>query len=86
MDPEVWDKSSDGVEFRVAIREGSKLATIVARRVSPKSEPRDREWISGTVDLAQFANRSVEIVLSTDPMASADYDWGGWATARIAIN
>jgi len=86
MDPEVWNKSTDGVEFRIAIRDGNTLTPVVARRLNPRSEPQDREWISGTVDLSRFAHRSVEIVLSTDPVASPDYDWGGWADAKIVVH
>ena len=86
MDPGAWDKTIDGVEFRVSIREGDQATPILTRRVNPRSRPQDRGWLSGTADLARFAGRRVEIVLSTDPVASADYDWAGWAAARVVIN
>lgn len=85
MDEGVWDKTTDGVEFRIAVREGERLTPVAARRVDPKSQPSDRGWISGSVDLSQFAHRTVELVISTDSVGASDFDWGGWATARIAI-
>ncbi len=85
MDPEVWDKTTDGVEFRIQLREGNRLTPIVTRRVDPRSKPADRQWISGNVDLANFEHRRVELVVSTDSVDSADFDWGGWAAARIVL-
>lgn len=84
MDPEVWDKGGDGVEFRVEVREGGFESAVFSAYVDPKSDGSQRRWIESSVDLGPFGGREVELVLRTLPGDSGDFDWAGWATPRIA--
>lgn len=86
LDPQVWDKSGDGVEFQVAVRHREGLEVLFRRHVDPRGNPSDRSWIDGSVDLGRLAHREVEIILSTGHAGSPDFDWAGWANPRIVIH
>ncbi len=83
LDPQVWDKPGDGVEFQVEVRDGDEAEILFATYVDPKRNLSDRRWIDGSVDLSRFAYREIELVLRTLPGASADFDWAGWAEPRL---
>ncbi len=83
IDPAVWDKPGDGVEFQVAVRVGEKTDSLFSSYIDPKAKSEDRRWVTGTVDLGAYAHKEVELIFSTHPGASADYDWAGWGTARV---
>lgn len=81
VDPEVWGKSGDGVEFQVEVKpEGASEAQVAySAFVDPKNRPGDRRWVDVSVDLSRFAHKEVQLRLRTLPGASGDYDWAGWA-------
>jgi hypothetical protein len=83
IDPAVWDKSGDGVDFQVVVIL-SKREVAFSRYVDPKHEPADRRWIDASVDLSPYAGRNIVVELGTSPHQSADYDWAGWATPKVA--
>jgi hypothetical protein len=83
MDPEVWDRSGDGVEFQMELREGDRSIPLFSAYIDPRSNPSDRRWVEASVDLSRFAFQRVNLVLRTLPGASAEHDWAGWATLRM---
>ncbi len=83
LDPEVWDKPGDGVEFQVGLRDGGMATTLFATYLDPKRDPSCKRWVDGSVDLSRFAYREIELVLRTLPGRSADFDWAGWAAPRM---
>ena len=85
IDPEVWGKRGDGVEFQVAVREGGQEKVLYSHYLDPKSVPADRRWVDAEVDLGPYAHREVQVVLRTLPGASPDYDWAGWAQPKIIL-
>ena len=85
LDPEVWEKAGDGVTYLVEVGDGGKQERVYSRYVDPKTRESDRKWIEGEVDLGAFAQRFVELTFRADSGASAEYDWGGWATPRVVI-
>ena len=85
MDPEVWDKPGDGVEFVVEARQGTETVRLFSSWIDPKRDMAQREWIEGEVDLAQYEHQEVELVLRTLPGQSAEYDWAGWAQPRVTL-
>ncbi len=86
LDPAVWDKAGDGVEFEVKVDNGANQLSLFKQFVDPKNRPSDRRWIEASVDLSAFAHQKVNVVFSTRPGATDEYDWAGWANARIAID
>ncbi len=83
LDPEVWDKAGDGVQFQVEVRDQGKATTVFSQYLDPKKNPSDRRWVDASVDLSYFAYREVDLVLRTFPGASNEFDWAGWATPRL---
>lgn len=85
VDPAVWDKAGDGVEFEVLVREGDGTERVFSRYIDPKGNPADRRWVVESIELARYAHREVEVVLRTQPGATGEFDWAGWAEPRITI-
>ena len=86
MDPQVWDRAGDGVQFKVAAVEGSTTHPLFSRWVDPKNEPADRRWIEGAVDLGPFVGKEVTLLLETSPGANPAWDWAGWGGLRLAAS
>jgi hypothetical protein len=81
---EVHDKS-DGVGFRLEVKDGDKIEAVFQTVLNPKDVPADRSNRAVRVDLAQYAGRDVELLFSTDPGPSDNnaWDWAGWAAPRF---
>jgi hypothetical protein len=84
VDPEVWSKPGDGVEFEVDVTpSGGPTERLFTKYVNPKAQASDREWIEESVDLGQDGGKTVSLTLRTLPGSSPDYDWAGWANLRV---
>ena len=79
-------EKSDGVGFRLEVKEGDRIETVFQTVLNPKEVPADRSSRAVRVDLGQYAGREVELLFSTDPGPSGDNarDWAGWAAPRFA--
>ncbi len=85
INPAVWDKTGDGVEFRVEAVKDGRTTTLLSRYIDPKANAADRKWFDYSLDLQQFAGEEVELRLQTLPGASADFDWAGWSDPRVVL-
>ncbi len=85
IDPAVWDKSGDGVEFSVDAIVRGDTVQLFSHYIDPKSRPEDRTWTEGSVDLSRFAHEEIDLVLSTHPGTTGEFDWAGWAAPRVTI-
>lgn len=86
MPHDAWDKGGDGVEFTVAIAQGSGEPTVLFRRyVNPKANEEDRRWFEETIDLSLYEGQRVRLILSTSvgPAGNPGWDFAGWADPVI---
>ena len=83
LDPQVWDRPGDGVDFEVEVRSGERVEKVFSAYVDPKKDLAQRRWTEASVDLSPYGGQVVELTLSTLPHASPDHDWAGWAQPVI---
>ncbi|HEX9015488.1 MAG TPA: hypothetical protein VF960_05720, partial [Chloroflexota bacterium] len=90
LQPDVWDKPGDGVDFLVrALRWDPKSQRNVeeplfSQYVDPKKDPAARRWLDAAVSLDHFSDQVITLTFQTLPHDSPDYDWAGWNSIRIA--
>lgn len=82
LDPGSWTGEGDGVMFEVAV-EGSEPTTVFSQWLDPKSNPADRRWIDGAVDLSPYLGQPVTLHLRTLPGVDSVSDWSGWGDLRL---
>jgi len=87
IDPAVWEKSVDGVEFVITIKDEGEVRTIFSHYVDPKNFPQDRKWHDFRLPLDEFANRNVVIsfITSSGPKGNAENDWAHWSNPLIMV-
>lgn len=78
VDPEVWEKQGDGVEFQIELKHDLRQQFLITHFVDPKRNPEQRKWNELSIDLSPFGGKEVQIILRTLPGASPDFDWAGW--------
>jgi hypothetical protein len=88
--PAAWDKSTDGVFFRIGVADGDRYTSLTERLVDPMRTPDDRRPIPVDIDLAPYAGREMQIVFNTATSApgtayDAAYDWALWGGPRIVL-
>jgi O-antigen ligase len=88
--PEAWDKSTDGVVFRIGVSDGHRYTSLTDRLVDPKHEPDDRRPIPVDLDLSSYAGLEMQIIFSTANStpgrpSDATYDWALWGEPRIVL-
>lgn len=83
MDPGVWDKPGDGVQFQLEVRDGDEVTILFDTFLDPKRDLSARRWVDSSVDLSRFAYREIDLILRTLPGASSEFDWAGWAGLRM---
>jgi len=87
LNPVVWDKAGDGVEFEVSLQRGSDTPAmpLFSRYIDPKKNPEERHWIDQGIDLKAFEGENVALVFQTrsGPENNGTYDWAGWANPRL---
>lgn len=90
LQPDVWDKPGDGVDFVVRALywdQGSrkdKEETLFSQYVDPRKDLAARAWLDATVDLDRFSDQVITLTFQTLPHDSPDYDWAGWNRILIA--
>jgi hypothetical protein len=74
-----WQEgSTDGVEFRVTVRElDGQKKTIFSRRLEPVSNQKDRGIQQATIDLSQIETH--EVILETSREKNHYWDWSFWS-------
>jgi hypothetical protein len=87
LKPEVWQKPTDGAQFRVGVSEGRTYDELLRQVVVPSRG--DTRWFTARFDLSQFAGRTVKVIFNTDPGApgsrSVDFDEAVWGAPRIYV-
>ncbi|MEO8260260.1 MAG: O-antigen ligase family protein [Acidobacteriota bacterium] len=88
--PAVWDKSTDGVVFRIGISDGHGYISLIDRLVDPMHVPDDRRAIPVEIDLTPYAGREMELFFNTATSTpgspfDAGYDWALWGDPRIVL-
>jgi len=88
--PEAWEKSTDGVFFRIGVSDGHRYTSLTDRHVDPLHRPDDRRPIPVDLDLSPYAGLEMQIVFNTATSApgtpyDAAYDWALWGEPRIVL-
>jgi hypothetical protein len=81
-----WDKSGDGVLFKIIIvDEKSQNNVIFSRYIDPKNNVEDRKWFDTNLNLKAFAGQKVSFIFKTTcgSKGSGAYDWAGWSRPQI---
>ena len=78
--------ASDGVGFRLEIKDGDAIETLFETQLDPRNVPTDRAGHPFRLDLSRYAGREVELLFSTDsgPRNDSTADWAGWAGLRFS--
>lgn len=76
---------SDGVGFRLELKDGDRIDTLFETLLDPRDVPADRAGRPIRIDLSRYAGREVQLLFSTDPgpAGNASADWAGWAALRF---
>jgi hypothetical protein len=86
LSPEVWTYGrGDGVRFEIYLEDDDGVHLLFSEYLDPKNTSSVRRWHPRSVDLSDWAGRTVSITFSTDPgpVGDAHYDWAGWGEPRI---
>lgn len=88
LTPPAWDRSTDGVVFRIGVAEGETYTGLMTEHVDPMHVPEDRRPRQVDIDLSGYAGREVEIIFATDASLPGrrfdpSYDWALWRAPRI---
>jgi hypothetical protein len=87
---EAWDKTVDGVLFRVGVSDGKTYTELSKRHVNPSNDPNDRRWIPLEADLDAYAGRTVQVILNTNSSLPGQgdntaSDWAVWGEPRVEV-
>jgi len=91
VDPSAWNApNGDGVRFvaEVAPLEGPTAnvpVRVLDEPLNPRAFEGERRWHDRWVDLSAFGGRRVRLTLRTEPGATTDFDWAGWADPVIVL-
>jgi hypothetical protein len=87
LQPDVWDKDTDGVQFRVGVSDGRAYEELLSQYVNPRARRSDRRWFTVGLDLSSYAGREVSVIFNTDAGPPGDgntsYDWAVWGEPRV---
>lgn len=88
LDPQVWSQDKgDGVRFDIYILQNETESIIFSEYIDPKNNHDDRIWNDFEIDLSEYADRDVTVILSTLPGSgndlNHDYDWAWWGKPTI---
>jgi hypothetical protein len=82
LDSTVFDKTGDGVEFTIELKEPSgRITKKFSRYIDPKHNAEERRWLDGQIDLSAWRNQTVELLFTTAPGPRGDttWDWAAWS-------
>lgn len=85
-----WTKEGDGVLFRVLVGAGAAPAEVLNIQINPFANSGDRAWHDMSVDLAEYAGETIELVLLTNssppvrpPRDDRNGDAALWGDLRV---
>lgn len=86
---EAWDKTGDGVEFKVRLdtREDEPEDILFSKYINPKQNESDRRWFQGEVDLRRLKGKEINLIFETrgspvspiTPTVDNSNDWAVWS-------
>ena len=87
---EAWPKGTDGVYFRVGIALGDTYKDLLTRNVDPYRVGGDRGWIPISIDLSEYAGKTVNVVFNTHESLpgvapNGMYDFAVFGAPRIVV-
>ncbi len=90
LNPEMWDKESDGVLFRIGVSDGRKYDELLSQHVDPHNAAGDRRWLPVSIDLSAYARQEVSLIFNTNtslPGRGDDprNDWAVWGEPQIYV-
>jgi hypothetical protein len=85
IDPRVWNKTGDGVQFEIAINSNGQSNEIFSNYINPKANLEDRKWFFYSIPLNEYANKVVSISFITNPgpVGDSNWDWAYWGNPLI---
>lgn len=87
---EAWPKGTDGVYFRVGVSLGDTYKDLVTRHVDPYRVAGDRGWIPISIDLSEYAGKTVNVIFNTQESLpglkpNGMYDWAVFGDPRLVV-
>ena len=88
--PAAWDRSTDGVVFRIGVSDGHGYTSLIDRLVDPMHVVDDRRAIPVDINLSPYAGREMQIVFNTATSTpgspyDAGFDWALWGEPRLVL-
>jgi hypothetical protein len=83
--PGSWAAEGDGVVFSFYIENASGIHLLYSRYVDPKHQQQDQNWIPVRIDLSDYSDQIVRVILSVNSGHAGDarFDWSGWANPKL---
>jgi hypothetical protein len=84
--PGVWNKSGDGVLFRVDLDEGTgERVELFSQYINPKAVEPDRKWHDAEIDLSLYEGQRVTLIFSTEPGPQNNnaFDEAAWSEPKV---
>ena len=87
---EAWPKGTDGVYFRVGVSLGDTYKDLVTRNVDPYRVAGDRGWIPISIDLSEYAGKTVNVIFNTQESLPglpphSMYDFAVFGAPRLVV-
>jgi hypothetical protein len=85
MAPESWSAEGDGVTYSVYVEDESGFHLLESTYIDPKHQQQDRSWVNLAVNLDDFRNKLIRLILvvNSGPAGDGRYDWAGWGEPRL---
>jgi len=86
MTPDVWDvQKGDGVQFDIAIDDGSGFENIFSQYIDPKNRLEDRNWHDFGIDLVKYRGKKITVAFKTSqgPAGRGGWDCAIWSEPVI---
>lgn len=83
---EVWNRSGDGVLFRIGVSFEGKYDELFTRVVHPQEIAEDRGWIAVEFDLAPYVGKQVSLIFNTGSGLQGDNrenDFAVWGAPSL---
>ncbi len=85
INPSTWEyKNADGVRFIIEVKTINIDKIIFDKYIDPRNNTNDRKWFDYKIDLIEFANKKIELILKTQNGGKNNYyDHAGWSNPII---
>jgi hypothetical protein len=82
-----WTMPGDGVVFAIGVSDGKNYDELMSLMVNPFANASDRKWNDISIDLAQYAGETVDVIFNTRSGTKDDRngDFAVWGEPRIVV-